>query len=527
MITTNNYKWKIPDADTLSQSKKLLQDFIIDLDSKLWDASTRAVKNAVFLSGVQSKRVVSNINGGSYKEVTVTDDTLNVGISDITNNIVHYLGLVEIPNNFDEGIPLYLSETEPGEIVDSITDICLGVSVSDYKMLLMPHWSKLLTKNDVGLSEVDNTSDLDKPISNASQLMFDLKAPIKNPIFTGDPQTPTPALHDNSFSLANTSFVSTELSVYDTYVQALINTKIDEALNEAETGHNFLINGDFNIWQEGTTINLSDSSVYTADMWKSFRNNTSGSAVVTKTWNGSVPSLNLPAGYGLSHSQTVVGTIANQTMFTNMIPNVYTLFNTKVKISFYANTTANKDIWVGFSFFFGYIGGVASAATLSAPSVKFSLTPGWKKYECEIEIPTSTKTIGTDSFCRFWVLDQPTTIVTTYFRHFKVWESGKLEPGIRSYSDDLYDCRKFYRNFSTIFSGMVTGATTYYTIFPLDPPMNNIPNISFVTEYSIVRFPAGPGTYSAGTEYITESRVASSTGPLGQWHSVGIADARY
>lgn len=42
-----------------------------------------------------------------------------------------------------------------------------------------------VTKNQVGLSNVDNTSDVDKPVSTEQAGALALKAPINNPIFTG------------------------------------------------------------------------------------------------------------------------------------------------------------------------------------------------------------------------------------------------------------------------------------------------------------------------------------------------------
>ena len=42
-----------------------------------------------------------------------------------------------------------------------------------------------ITKSMVGLANVDNTSDVNKPISTATQSALDLKAPIANPTFTG------------------------------------------------------------------------------------------------------------------------------------------------------------------------------------------------------------------------------------------------------------------------------------------------------------------------------------------------------
>lgn len=42
-----------------------------------------------------------------------------------------------------------------------------------------------ITKSTVGLGNVDNTSDLNKPISTATQNALNAKAPLNNPSFTG------------------------------------------------------------------------------------------------------------------------------------------------------------------------------------------------------------------------------------------------------------------------------------------------------------------------------------------------------
>jgi hypothetical protein len=48
-----------------------------------------------------------------------------------------------------------------------------------------PSWIVSLDKSKVGLGNVDNTSDADKPISSATQSALNLKAPIESPTFTG------------------------------------------------------------------------------------------------------------------------------------------------------------------------------------------------------------------------------------------------------------------------------------------------------------------------------------------------------
>lgn len=66
-----------------------------------------------------------------------------------------------------------------------------------------------LTKSDVGLSNVDNTSDASKPISTATQTALNAKAPIASPAFTGSPTAPTQTAADNSTKIATTAFVKT------------------------------------------------------------------------------------------------------------------------------------------------------------------------------------------------------------------------------------------------------------------------------------------------------------------------------
>lgn len=50
----------------------------------------------------------------------------------------------------------------------------------------------VVTKTDVGLGSVDNTSDADKPVSSVVQTALNTKAPSNNPTFTGTVTVPTP-----------------------------------------------------------------------------------------------------------------------------------------------------------------------------------------------------------------------------------------------------------------------------------------------------------------------------------------------
>lgn len=64
-----------------------------------------------------------------------------------------------------------------------------------------------LVKADVGLEDVDNTSDLNKPISTATQTALNAKAPLASPALTGSPTAPTATAGTNTTQIATTAFV--------------------------------------------------------------------------------------------------------------------------------------------------------------------------------------------------------------------------------------------------------------------------------------------------------------------------------
>ena len=81
-----------------------------------------------------------------------------------------------------------------------------------------------LTKSSVGLANVDNTSDANKPVSTATQTALNLKANLAGPTFTGTVVLPS------TTSIGNVS--ATELEYVDGVTSA-IQTQIDSKLSKA------------------------------------------------------------------------------------------------------------------------------------------------------------------------------------------------------------------------------------------------------------------------------------------------------
>lgn len=86
----------------------------------------------------------------------------------------------------------------------------LGDGVTPWNSL--PYARGLGTKADVGLSNVDNTSDLNKPVSTATQAALNAKANTASPILTGIPRAPTPPTSDSSTRISTTQYVRNQFT---------------------------------------------------------------------------------------------------------------------------------------------------------------------------------------------------------------------------------------------------------------------------------------------------------------------------
>lgn len=64
----------------------------------------------------------------------------------------------------------------------------------------------------VGLGNVNNTSDANKPVSTAQQAALDAKAPLASPALTGTPTAPTAVAGTNTTQVATTAFVKAAIN---------------------------------------------------------------------------------------------------------------------------------------------------------------------------------------------------------------------------------------------------------------------------------------------------------------------------
>lgn len=212
---------------------------------------------------------------------------------DNAGNDAEYISPVDCGIAYEKRLRFALS------ITDDITiNIQINGSVYALQRDLVQHVNDQtnphnVTVEQLGLDNVDNTADKDKPISDATQKALDGKEPVfsKNTAFNkafgntagtvcqgNDSRLSderTPKLHNHSRS--DITDFPTSLPASDVYDWAKAVVKPIYEYGEI-TGNppfsnlNLLDNGDFQVWQRGNSFDITERRKYTADRWVAYMN---------------------------------------------------------------------------------------------------------------------------------------------------------------------------------------------------------------------------------------------------------------
>ena len=180
--TTFNSKSNLVDAYTSITVNSLLNDkldvlasdvttssllSLINSKPNITDVNTTLTSN---FNLINTKATTSDINTLLDLKAPINNPTFTGTISGITKS---HVGLANVDNTTDANKP-----------ISTATQTALNLKAP----LLNPTFSGTvagITKAHVGLANVDDTTDANKPISTATQTALNLKAPINNPTFTG------------------------------------------------------------------------------------------------------------------------------------------------------------------------------------------------------------------------------------------------------------------------------------------------------------------------------------------------------
>jgi hypothetical protein len=218
------------------------------------------------------------------------------------------------------------------------------------------------------------------------------------------------ATNGTSIVLASGALVSDVLNVIaysamtitDTYTQAQADAKFFQTANAFLAGKNKIINGDFNIWQRGTT---SSSNGYLADRWNltySVAPTTFAQSRQTFT-PGTAPVAGYEGKYFWRYAITTVGSSADYYV-GQLIEDVNTFAGQTMTFSIWLKADSARSVSLSYNQVFGSGGSGSVSATMAT----FSVTTAWTRFTATVAIPSiAGKTIGTSSYLQFFLAGTP------------------------------------------------------------------------------------------------------------------------
>ena len=277
-------------------------------------------------------------------------------------------------------------------------------------------------------------------------------------------------------------------------------------------GKNAIINGDFGIWQRGTTFTNPGNGGYTADR---FFNSQDGTGTVTCTQQTFTAGTAPIAGYeGTYFQRTSLTTLGTTTYFqpTQRIENVRTFAGQTITISFWAKADSARTSIIVLIQNFG--SGGSSATTQTAP---VTYSTAWTRYTATFTVGNlSGKTIGTGSSLE---IGFRTTAAAGSI--LDIWgvqvEAGSVATAFQTATGtlqgELAACQRYYvQNSQVYWYGGAISTNIYGQNISFPVTMRTSPTITMIN-LSAGNFPA---TASAGlninTFNFTQARTASGTG---------------
>ena len=240
-------------------------------------------------------------------------------------------------------------------------------------------------------------------------------------------------------------------------------------------GKNKIINGDFGIWQRGTSFTNPSSGTYTADRWTQNGDGSGYTRVFSQqTFTpGSAPVAGYEFAYYYQFAQTVAGSGGTYCNFAiQRIEDARTFAGQTVTLSFWAKGDAARTFIPYFNQTFGSGGSTAVFTAFSAVTV----TTSWARYSVSITLPSvAGKTIVTSSFNELGFSTNAQNITQTISLWGVQVEAGSVATPFTTASGtvqgELALCQRYYAigDGRQGFSGNVTNGSTYsyFATFPV------------------------------------------------------------
>lgn len=294
-------------------------------------------------------------------------------------------------------------------------------------------------------------------------------------------------------------------------------------------GKNKIINGDFGVWQRGTSFTNPAAFSYLVDRWRWGTDGTGSTTVFSRqTFTpGTAPVTGYEGVYFLRWDRSVATTGATYDDFYQPIENVQTGANQTVTMSFWAKAAAAKTLTLVLSQNFGS-GGSAQISTTAGTA---NVTTAWQRFTLTVALPSiSGKTIGTGSSLGF-VFQAPFNTTFT----FDIWGvqleqssvASDFQTATGTIQGELAACQRYYfratgqtTSFYTMTNmGFARNTTIAYIPFQIPVTMRKMTSLDYAN-IRAVRASTDIG-YNTGTFTFTGNNTLNIA-ELAYTHGTGV-----
>ena len=284
-------------------------------------------------------------------------------------------------------------------------------------------------------------------------------------------------------------------------------------------GKNYIINGNFDIWQRGTSFTATG---YTADRWYAIASGTGTTTISQQSFTlGQTDVPNEPKYY-LRIAKSSGATSGDYLSSKN--ESVRTFAGQATVVSFYAKASAATTLTPTIRQNFG-TGGSPSSVNDSVKS-DISVTTSWQKFTITHTFTSiSGKTIGTDGndHIELFFNIQNAAGDSVDFAQFQ-WEKGSVATDfeVRPIGEEYQNCFRYYNRYVAndnvyclVAQGTYNSATQILVKVDHPVKMRTAPTMSYsqLSDFDIEPFDVAPTaiTYGYNSSFVTQLSVTDPT----------------
>jgi hypothetical protein len=261
-----------------------------------------------------------------------------------------------------------------------------------------------------------------------------------------------------------------------------VGSSVDTALwntGKGQAGKNKIINGDFSIWQRGTSFSNPANGTYCADRFKTINDGTGATRTISQQafTPGAAPVAGYESQYFMRYAVSAIGTGNTYQGMNHYIEDVRTFAGQAITVSFWAKADASRNVNVDLSQNFGSGGSGTVYVTLSAASA--AVTTSWQRFTFTGTVASiSGKTIGTGSALVFGYYAPAATACTIDIWGVQVEAGSTATPFCTasggSQQAELALCQRYYyrQSASSAYAtfGLGTANATTTALISINPP---------------------------------------------------------